>query len=96
MPINFIVYKFLKEECYEKNTLGFYVASVYFVFALSACVPYSFSTPMQIHINAGDKVEHAVIAVDGDGRSHIAGIVADRVVYYHTLHGEPCKSSQWH
>ena len=59
------------------------------VFALSACVPYSFSTPMQIHINAGDKVEHAVIAVDGDGRSHIAGIVADRVVYYRTLHGEP-------
>ena len=59
------------------------------VFALSACVPYSFSTPMQIHINVGDKVEHAVIAVDGDGRSHIAGIVADRVVYYRTLHGEP-------
>ena len=56
---------------------------------LSACVPTTFSPPAEIHITAGDSVEEAVIAVDADGRSHIAGIVGDRVVYYRTRYGEP-------
>lgn len=59
------------------------------VLALSACVPTSFSVPTEIHINPGDDVEQAVVAVDGDGRSHIAGIVNDRLVYYRTRFGEP-------
>lgn len=55
---------------------------------LSACVPTTFSPPVEIHITAGDEVEHAVIAVDAAGRSHIAGVVADRIVYYRTRYGE--------
>ncbi|MDY0125724.1 MAG: hypothetical protein RBS09_05960 [Anaerolineaceae bacterium] len=55
---------------------------------LSACVPKTFSPPVEIHITAGDEVEHAVIAVDAAGRSHIAGIVANRIVYYRTRYGE--------
>ncbi len=50
-------------------------------FILSACVPTTFSPPTEIHISAGDNVEHAVIAVDAAGRSHIAGVVANRIVY---------------
>ncbi len=56
---------------------------------LSACVPTTFSPPTEIHITDGDQVEHAVIAVDAAGRSHIAGVVADRIVYYRTRYGEP-------
>lgn len=55
----------------------------------SACVPLTFSTPTEIHITDGDKVEQAVVAVDADGRSHIAGVVNDRIVYYRTRFGEP-------
>lgn len=55
---------------------------------LSACVPTAFSPPTEIHITDGDQVEHAVIAVDPAGRSHIAGVVADRIVYYRTRYGE--------
>ncbi len=55
---------------------------------LSACVPTTFSPPTEIHITAGDQVEHAVIAVDAAGRSHIAGVVANRIVYYRTRFGE--------
>ncbi len=57
-------------------------------FILGACVPTTFSPPTEIHITAGDQVEHAVIAVDAAGRSHIAGVVADRIVYYRTRFGE--------
>jgi len=57
-------------------------------FILSACVPTTFSPPTEIHITDGDQVEHAVIAVDPAGRSHIAGVVADRIVYYRTRYGE--------
>ena len=56
---------------------------------LGACAPTTFSPPTEIHITAGDDVEHAVIAVDTAGRSHIAGVVNDRIVYYRTLFGEP-------
>lgn len=56
---------------------------------LSACVPQTFSNPTEIHISDGDRVEQAVIAVDADGRSHIAGVVNDRVVYYRTRYGSP-------
>ncbi|HBO33830.1 MAG TPA: hypothetical protein DD636_03690 [Anaerolineaceae bacterium] len=55
---------------------------------LSACVPLTFSPPAEIHITDGDQVENAVIAVDAAGRSHIAGVVADRIVYYRTRYGE--------
>ena len=55
---------------------------------LSACVPKTFSPPVEIHITENDEVEHAVIAVDAAGRSHIAGIVANRIVYYRTRYGE--------
>ena len=54
---------------------------------LSACVPTSFSPPTEIHITDGDRVEQAVVAVDGNGRSHIAGVVDDRIVYYRTRYG---------
>ncbi|HPR35382.1 MAG TPA: hypothetical protein PKY64_06880 [Anaerolineaceae bacterium] len=57
-------------------------------FIFSACVPTTFSPPMEIHITAGDQVEDAVIAVDAAGRSHIAGVVANRIVYYRTRFGE--------
>ena len=59
-----------------------------FALILSACVPQTFSSPTEIHITDGDQVEHAVIAVDAAGRSHIAGVVADRIVYYRTRYGE--------
>ena len=59
-----------------------------FALILSACVPQTFSSPTEIHITDGDQVEHAVIAVDAAGRSHIAGVVADRIVYYRTRFGE--------
>ena len=58
-------------------------------FILGACVPTTFSPPTEIHITDGDQVEQAVIAVDAAGRSHIAGVVADRIVYYRTRYGEP-------
>ena len=59
------------------------------MFILGACVPITYSPPTEIHITAGDHVENAAIAVDSAGRSHILGVVADRVVYYRTYHGEP-------
>lgn len=55
---------------------------------LGACAPTTFSPPTEIHITAGDDVEQAVIAVDPDGLSHIAGVVAGRIVYYRTRYGE--------
>ncbi len=58
------------------------------MFIFSACVPTTFSPPMEIHITDGDSVRHAVIAVDAAGRSHIAGVVANRIVYYRTRFGE--------
>lgn len=54
---------------------------------LSACIPTTFSPKTQIHITDGDQVEEAVVAVDGSGRSHIAGVVNDRIVYYRTRYG---------
>jgi len=59
------------------------------ILILSACVPTTFSPPTEIHITDGDQVEHAVIAVDPAGRSHIAGVVADRIIYYRTRYGDP-------
>ena len=56
---------------------------------LNACVPFTFSPPIEIHLDPGDQVEQAVVAVDGNGRSHIAGVVNDRIVYYRTRYGEP-------
>lgn len=54
----------------------------------TACVPYSFSPPTQIHINPGDHVTTPAIAVDAAGRSHIAGVVDGRVVYTRTTFGD--------
>ena len=56
---------------------------------LSACIPNSFAPPKEIHINSGDQVKQAVTAMDAAGRSHIAGVVNDRIVYYRTTFGEP-------
>jgi len=66
-------------------SLGIFVLSV----LLGACVPTTFSPPTEIHINPGDHVEQAAIAVDAGGRSHIAGVVNDRIVYYRTHFGQP-------
>lgn len=59
---------------------------------LSACIPFTFSPPVEIHwalpLDPTDHMEEAVIAVDGNGRSHIAGVIHDRIVYYRTRYGE--------
>ena len=70
----------------ERKTILF---SFILIFALivSSCVPTTFSNPTEIHITDGDQVEQAVVAVDGNGRSHIAGVVNDRIVYYRTRYG---------
>jgi hypothetical protein len=44
---------------------------------------------MEIHVDSGDRVEQAVVAVDAAGLSHIAGVVDDRIVYYRTRYGDP-------
>jgi len=59
------------------------------VLLLSACIPYSFSPPKEVHIDPGDSVSQAQIAVDTEGVSHIVGVVNDRIVYYRTRYGEP-------
>jgi hypothetical protein len=59
------------------------------VILLGACVPITFTSPIQLHVTAGDQVIQAVIAMDAAGRSHIAGVVNDRIVYYRTRFGEP-------
>ncbi|MDF1521162.1 MAG: hypothetical protein P1P73_11890 [Brevefilum sp.] len=64
---------------------------MFFSILMGACVPITFSPPTEIHINPGDHVEQAVIAVDADGRSHIAGVVNDRIVYYRTHLGYPSR-----
>jgi hypothetical protein len=56
---------------------------------LGACIPYSFSPPKEVHIDPGDIVLQAQVAVDTDGVSHIVGVVDDRIVYYRTRYGEP-------
>jgi len=58
-----------------------------FTLILSACIPQTFSPRTDIHITDGNRVEQAVIAVDADGRSHIAGVVNDRIVYFRTRYG---------
>ncbi len=58
------------------------------ILILSACVPTTFSPPTEIHITDDDDVEQAVIAVDPEGLSHIAGVVGGRIVYYRTRYGE--------
>jgi len=55
---------------------------------LSACVPTTFTSPTEIHLDPDDQVEQAVIAVDGNGRSHIAGVANDRIIYYRTRFGK--------
>ncbi len=62
------------------------------VLLLSACIPYSFNPPKEVHINPGDSVGLAEAAVDAQGRSHIVGVVDDRIVYYRTRYGEPITS----
>ncbi len=59
------------------------------VMLISACVPLTYSIPMEIHVDSGDRVEQAVVAVDAAGLSHIAGVVDDRIVYYRTRYGDP-------
>jgi hypothetical protein len=71
-----------------KKLLSLWVSLIVFVILVSACVPITFSPPTEIHLNSGDQVEQSVVAVDDEGRSHIAGVVNDRVVYYRTRYGE--------
>ncbi len=59
------------------------------VLLLSACIPYSFSPPKEIHINPEDSVVAAKVAVDAQGYSHIVGGESHRIVYYRTHYGEP-------
>jgi hypothetical protein len=59
------------------------------VILLGACLPITFSKPTQIHISPADQVTHPVIAMDAQGRAHIAGVVDDRIIYYRTYHGNP-------
>ncbi|MBP6069079.1 MAG: hypothetical protein KA465_02335 [Anaerolineaceae bacterium] len=59
------------------------------VLLLSACIPYSFSPPVELHINPGDEMLQAQVAMDTEGVSHIVGVVDDRIVYYRTRYGEP-------
>ena len=72
-----------------KIKTSFWLLLLLLTLILSACVPLTFSPPAEIHITDGDQVENAVIAVDAAGRSHIAGVVADRIVYYRTRYGVP-------
>ena len=72
-----------------KKHLCCYFALLCLVVLLVACEPYTFAPPTQVHITDGDYVEQGVIAVDAAGRSHIAGVVNDRVVYYRTKLGMP-------
>lgn len=62
--------------------------SIALVVLLSACAPTTFSPPTEIHLNPGDQVKDAAIGVDDEGRSHIAGVANDRIVYYRTRFGE--------
>ncbi len=62
---------------------------IVFTLFLSSCVTGSFVAPVEIHITPGDNFKQADIAVDADGRSHIVGVVNDRVAYYRTRFGEP-------
>jgi hypothetical protein len=62
---------------------------VTFILLIGACVPYSFSGPAELHINPGDEILQAQVAVDAEGVSHIVGVVDDRIVYYRTRYGEP-------
>jgi hypothetical protein len=55
---------------------------------LGACVPFTFSPPTEIHLDPGNQMQQAAVAVDENGRSHIAGVVNDRIVYYRTRYGE--------
>lgn len=55
---------------------------------LSACNAATFSPPTEIHLNPSDQMGQAAVAVDADGRSHIAGVINDRIVYYRTRFGE--------
>ena len=59
------------------------------VLLLSACIPYSLSPPVELHINPGDEMLQAQVAMDTEGVSHIVGVVDDRIVYYRTRYGEP-------
>lgn len=71
-----------------KGKASIWIFFLLLTFILAACVPTTFSPPMEIHMIDGDHVEHAVVAVNNDGLSHIAGVVADRIVYYRTRYGE--------
>ena len=75
-----------------KKPLALLLAFVCLIVLLPGCKPYSFSPPSPIHITPGDHVEQAAIAVDAAGRSHIAGVVNDRVVYYRTTFGSPSRT----
>ncbi len=59
------------------------------ILLFSACIPYSFSPPKEIHINPFDEMVQAQVAMDAQGRSHIVGVVNRRIVYYRTRYGEP-------
>lgn len=58
------------------------------VLLVSACVPATYSPPTEIHLNPDDQMGQAAIAVDSEGRSHVAGVINDRIVYYRTRFGE--------
>ena len=71
-----------------KRYSAFCVTLMVFAIFLGACIPLTYSPPTEIHMNLGDQMGDAVVALDDEGRSHIAGVVNDRIVYYRTRFGE--------
>ena len=71
-----------------KKLGSMWLTMIVFVILLSACAPATYSPPTEIHLNPGDQMGQAVVALDDEGRSHIAGVVNDRIVYYRTRFGE--------
>ena len=53
-----------------------------------ACVPQTYTRPVQIQEIPADQIKQAKIAMDAAGRSHIAGVKDDRIYYYRTRYGE--------
>jgi hypothetical protein len=75
----------------REKSLYVCIVLVLVVVLMSACVPQSYTTPIAIHITAGDYIHDAKIAIDAGGLKHITGVVDDRVVYYRTRFGQPIR-----
>ena len=73
----------------KKRYLPWLLILLPLIFVVGACTPKTYTAPMQIHINPGDHVEQAAIAMDSHGISYITGVVNDRIIYYRTRYGPP-------